>query len=220
MPALLVPNNQKGFSLVELILAMALFSFALLVIAIGFLALFRMYESGIEDRHTQLNARQALDKVVQTGRQANWFAYTSNVGAHGHNDVLCISGNTGGSSKMYYIDTFASPNALVEANWNPSQSCTAVPGVSITPSDVAISSFGVEPSYVFNGAISRPAQPCGAAGGCQNNPLQQVQTVRIDISAASLPVNLDATGQNCNKTGSLACSITTLSTTVTSRSTL
>ncbi len=196
-----VVKRQGGFSLIELLLAMALFSFALLVISIGFLALFRIYQSGINDRRTQLNARQAIDQIVEAARGAQGFNDVTTLNA----GVLCLDG----TGKMYYV----SGTALVEANWDSSQTCDATHGTSplaITTNEVQVAALNVEQYDDLNPATGQPLL-------CNNLALCQLDTVRVDVRVTINKNDLDSSGNCKPAAAAFSCSVTPISTTITSR---
>ncbi len=61
----------KGFTLVELLLAMAFFSFILLFITTGFLIINRSYNKGITVKLVQNEGRQAMDRLVREIRSTS-----------------------------------------------------------------------------------------------------------------------------------------------------
>ncbi len=93
-----ISSNQRGFTFVELIIAMAIFSFILVIITSGIIRLFNIYQSGIGIRATQQNARSIADEISNRARSS--VGYTFNqatstvVGASGnvnlHQDRLCF----------------------------------------------------------------------------------------------------------------------------------
>lgn len=63
--------DNKGFTLVELLLAMAFFSFILLFITTGFIVVNRAYNKGITVKLIQDEARSTMEKLVREVRSAN-----------------------------------------------------------------------------------------------------------------------------------------------------
>ena len=55
--------KQKGFTLVELILAMAFFSFILLFVIVGFVQINRSYTRGITTKEVQNTARELMENI-------------------------------------------------------------------------------------------------------------------------------------------------------------
>lgn len=60
--------GQQGFTIVELLLAMALFSFILLAVSSGVIKLIQIYTSGVGIRNTQQFARNFSEQFTQTAR--------------------------------------------------------------------------------------------------------------------------------------------------------
>lgn len=75
-------GNQKGFTLVELMLATAVFSIALIAIAASVIQLFKAYQSGISIRKTQNTSRVISEELSRQAR--------ASVAIAGTNDSLCF----------------------------------------------------------------------------------------------------------------------------------
>lgn len=90
---------EAGFSLVELLLAMAVFSFMLLIITAGFINVVRIQQSGVASRSTQQSARLVLDSLMKDVRAAS----VARVRETGQNDALCL--DTGGQTLEYAVDS-------------------------------------------------------------------------------------------------------------------
>lgn len=63
-------RNQKGFTLVELLLATAVFSIALIAITAAVIQLFKAYQSGISIRKTQSTARILSEELTRQARSS------------------------------------------------------------------------------------------------------------------------------------------------------
>lgn len=61
-------GNQRGFTLVELLLATAVFSIALVAITAAIIQLFKAYQSGISIRKTQSTARVISEELTRQAR--------------------------------------------------------------------------------------------------------------------------------------------------------
>lgn len=64
----MMKGNQKGFTLVELLLATAVFSFALIAITAAVIQLFKAYQSGISIRKTQSSSRVISEELTRQAR--------------------------------------------------------------------------------------------------------------------------------------------------------
>lgn len=96
-------TNQKGFTMVELLIAMAVFSFMLSIVLVGFVSIVRIDQAGLTSRATQQNARDLSDTVTQSIRTSTQ-AWTSTVSSSVN--TLCL-GDIGGTTE-YAL--FASAN--------------------------------------------------------------------------------------------------------------
>jgi prepilin-type N-terminal cleavage/methylation domain-containing protein len=71
--------DQTGFTLVELLLAMAIFSFMLLIMSAGVIRLIHFYQATLDVRATQQAAREVSDDLTEAARQSSLIT-VSNVG--------------------------------------------------------------------------------------------------------------------------------------------
>ena len=89
-------NNQQGFTIVELMIATAIFSIVLLILTFGVLQITNSYYRGVTESNTQNTARNIINAVsqsIQFGGDSFASAGTPNAGA-----VYCI-----GSQRYSYI---------------------------------------------------------------------------------------------------------------------
>src|SRR5688500_10704829 len=77
-------RKSSGFTLVELIVALAFFSFMLLIVSAGFLQIGRIYQSGVSLRRTQQAARSVTTEIAREVRGASSISSVSGV------DRLCL----------------------------------------------------------------------------------------------------------------------------------
>lgn len=193
-------KSNGGFSLIELLLGMAIFSFGLLLITYGIISLIRIYSNGIADRATQNAARVAMDRIVQVGRQGSSYAYgDTSLGIT--NNTICIYGN----QTIFFING----NILYQANWtgtdNSSCNSSFYSGtpVPITPtSNVQVYSLKGEQTDNYSGTT---AVACAATTPCKG--------LRVDLQVVNNTASVDANG-NCLPTVAI-CSSTSLSTSMT-----
>jgi prepilin-type N-terminal cleavage/methylation domain-containing protein len=66
-------NRQRGFTFIELTIAMALFSMVLISLTAGIIQLYKIYQAGLGVRSTQQVARTISDDITRTGREAAGF---------------------------------------------------------------------------------------------------------------------------------------------------
>ena len=80
----MAPRNA-GFTLVELVMALAFFSFMMAILSIGVLQIMEIYQAGVSSRRTQQAARVAMEDITREVRAA------SRVEVDGP-DHLCLEG--------------------------------------------------------------------------------------------------------------------------------
>lgn len=66
----LLRTKQKGFTLVELTIAIAIFGMVLVIISVAIFGIIKIYRSSIAQRDTQINAHFAMDTMVRDIRSA------------------------------------------------------------------------------------------------------------------------------------------------------
>lgn len=102
----MIRQNQKGFTLVELLLATAVFSIALVAITAAIIQLFKAYQSGISIRKTQSTARIISEELTRHARASEAVA--------GSDTAVCffypptkVEANDEDTSdaKMYYVES-------------------------------------------------------------------------------------------------------------------
>lgn len=81
-------QSRTGFTLVELIVAMAFFSFMLMIISIGVVHIMRIYQSGVASRRTQTSARAVVEEITRDTRAASRIP-SATLGRN----RLCLEGN-------------------------------------------------------------------------------------------------------------------------------
>src|SRR5437868_10299723 len=92
--------NQLGFTLTELIIAMAIFSTMLVIVTTGFITSVRLYVAGTSARTTQDNARSIMDVITRDIRASNGVLVTADVNS---NTILCTYGTS--SRVVYHEDS-------------------------------------------------------------------------------------------------------------------
>jgi prepilin-type N-terminal cleavage/methylation domain-containing protein len=120
-------RDQHGFTLVELLVAMAVFSFVLLIIVIGFMNIVSIHNAALASNQAQDSVRSAMDQMVQgvrdsTGVQTLRTGVAPGVtGALGSNfDVMCLNNASGGPREYFVAGT---PRQL----WVRNGICDAAP---------------------------------------------------------------------------------------------
>jgi prepilin-type N-terminal cleavage/methylation domain-containing protein len=111
--------HERGFTMVELLIAMAVFSFMMMIVTAGFVQVVKIHQSGIASRTTQQNSRLVLDAVSKDIR----LAATAATANPGQKNWLCLA--RGSLTQEYAVDT----NGDLQVGTIPSQA----PGVCPPP---------------------------------------------------------------------------------------
>ncbi|HSX01673.1 MAG TPA: prepilin-type N-terminal cleavage/methylation domain-containing protein [Candidatus Saccharimonas sp.] len=117
--------GQEGFTLVELLVAMAIFSFVLVIVTAGFVQIIRIHQSGIASRATQQQSRLVMDSVIKDIRQSG----TAAVGGTAQLSTLCL---TKGSQTLEYA---------VDINGDLRVGTIAPPAAGVCPAAVFTSAW-------------------------------------------------------------------------------
>jgi len=182
---------------------MAIFSFGLLIIVGGYLALTDYYQNTVASRAVQLAARTAMNQIELTGNTASWMAYNGS--------ALCMSTPNGG--KIFYLN---GANQLMEDVWISTTACNSTgSGSPVTSSDVKISALIPEQVDNYSIASSAGATPCVPPGNCAPPAPTSHKSMRVTVRATSDSADLNAAGTACLPNAPATCVVSTLSTTVT-----
>jgi prepilin-type N-terminal cleavage/methylation domain-containing protein len=86
-------RNQRGYTLVELIIAMALAAGILLLTIAAVIQLLKMYQAGIGIRNTHQTVRNVMEDMTKVGRAAAKISRVSQSDSDGHRvDRICFYG--------------------------------------------------------------------------------------------------------------------------------
>lgn len=94
--------RQQGFTLIELILAMAVFSFMLLIVVSGFINVVHLHNRTMALNQAQDNARAAMDQVVQAVRNSSSSSAPVIQGTPPL-QTLCVS-SLSGPQQIFYVE--------------------------------------------------------------------------------------------------------------------
>ena len=181
--------RQSGFTLIELVVAMGIFSAMLIVILNGFIMVTRIYDAGITSRTTQQNVRLILDDFVKNAH------YSGKVDIS-HSPQVCLFKGT--NTIFYALDS--SGNL-----WRTTTSGSTCPVA--TPSAPTWQQLNDSTAKVIAFA---PTVTSGVNGG------QGTVSLAITVAARSNLENLFFQNSSCisGANGSQYCSVAALATTV------
>lgn len=202
--------GQQGFTLVELIMAMALMGWLLILMTSGFIQVVRGYENSRSIRETQQVTRLALETVVSEVRNAK-FAQIN------HANELCLTEDNLPSpnpvsgilfEQVGYPEHIVKYNITVPPNGSCATSNRVSAGQAITPSSPN-QSIRV---LTFQNSIIQP----GVSGGTQS-----VQTLIRTTAVTDNELNLSGPAPICNPNPAVStgfCNITEFHTSASLRS--
>lgn len=97
-------TNQAGFTLVEISLAMAIFTFMLLVVSLAYINIARLYNASTTARNVQQNNRFAMEQITRVARNARDVTF-SDVNSEGGVTHVCFDLGASGKQKFYISGT-------------------------------------------------------------------------------------------------------------------
>jgi prepilin-type N-terminal cleavage/methylation domain-containing protein len=133
--------KQAGFTLVEIMLAMAIFTFMLLVVSLAYINIARLYSASTAARNVQQNNRFAMEQMSRVARTANKVTL-SNPDSQGSLTSICF-----GTSDLFYVVNGELRQAKVA-------SCSATPTVYQTLSSPGLSVARMEADTSVTGTVT------------------------------------------------------------------
>lgn len=182
-------RDQTGFTMIELLMAMAVFSFMLMIVSAGFIQVVRIHQSGIASRTTQQNSRLVIDAVMKDVRISASAASAN----PGQLNWLCLA--KGSQTLEYAVDT--SGNLRVGVIPNPAPGTCPVPTFTgwgtLNDAGVIVTQFAV---------VTTPAVDTGLG----------TAMVTLTMASRNNLNALDPTRTQCLPgSGSQFCAVTTVS---------
>lgn len=179
--------DERGFTLVELLVAMSVFSFLLVIVVVGFVNVVRMHNQAVASNMAQDNARTAMNELVRAVRDSAGVVSVTG----GPTGTLCLESLTG-QQRIYYVQT----NVLMRAD-----NCTTRTNPqSITSSAVRVSNFDpvigssgptvVKPVVqlaVTVGSNNGTTTGVGASLACGNSNADRTFCGVVTLTSAAVP---------------------------------
>lgn len=122
-------SSQSGFTLVELLMAMTLFSFMLILITSGFITVAKIYQSTLAARKTQSSARLAIEEVARQARNANTAQLAGG-------NTLCLYGTS--NVRFRLIDNGTTSSLVREVFTNCADLAVYSDRQTLTPPDLRV----------------------------------------------------------------------------------
>jgi len=134
-------TRQAGFTLVEITLAMAIFTFMLLVVSLAYINIARLYNAGTAARNVQQNNRFALEQMTRVARTSKSVTMLD-TDSHGSLTGICF-----GSSNLFFVQNGELRQATVT-------DCRAVPTQSQLLSAKGVSVARLEADESSDGTVT------------------------------------------------------------------
>jgi len=178
----------SGFTLIELVLSMAIFSFMLLIIVSGIINIAQLHDEALATDQSQTSARTAMDELVQGVRNSTGVAPPAVAGTV--LSKLCLATNSG-TQQIYYVNAkvlYRSDNCATNTSWIIEPTNT----YALTNSGVQVGNFQATVETGGNGVSE--------------------QEVRLTLTVGSNNGTTNSTGTAClnSDTSRQFCSIVTL----------
>lgn len=144
-------RRSHGFTLVELVIAMAVFSMMLVIIVTGMINIVRMHNEALASNLAQDNARGAIDELVRSIRNSSGvdWANTDNSGVNGTTRLCLKAANSPGTE--YWVQSAAGVLTLFRHDGG----CTIGGGVALTDPVVNVQDFKVTPTTSTTAGFAR-----------------------------------------------------------------
>jgi type II secretory pathway pseudopilin PulG len=124
--------------MIELLVAMSVFSFMLLIIVVGFINVVRLHNQALASNAVQDNARSAMDELVRAVRNSAAVVTPNAVGAP--SSTLCLANASGPQQKFYLV---TGPAPTFYKTLYQGDNCTAAPSNTraLTSAGVNVADF-------------------------------------------------------------------------------
>lgn len=187
--------NQSGFTLVELTLSMALFSFMLLIITLGFINIVQLHDAALASDQVQDNARSAMDELVQGVRNSAGIVTPTTIGLP--STTICVANNSG-TQQIYYVNQkilYRTNDCATNINWTSVEPANTVAltnvGVQVSNFDATVETGGVgitEQEVQFNLTVASDNGTTNSTGtACANNNSQRAFCAVVSLTSGAVP---------------------------------
>lgn len=145
-------NKQAGFTLVEISLAMAIFTFMLLVVAMAYINIARLYNASTAARNVQQNNRFAMEQISRVARTAKSMEVSTSDSTGGLRSICFASTN---GSELFYLHSLDAndiqKNELRQASVT---SCSTPPSSFKTLSSASSNAARLQASTAPSGTVT------------------------------------------------------------------
>ncbi len=183
-------RGEAGFTMIELLIAMTVFSFMLVIIVVGFMNVIRLRNQALASNMAQDNARTALAEMVRAVRDSSGVV-TPVAGTPA--SQLCLA-SASGPQRFYYVGP--ADKRLYRAD-----DCTTPTNIqAVTSSSVMVANF-VATMRTMGATILKPevnltitmasnngtTTGSGAATSCGPNNADRMFCATVTLSSGAVP---------------------------------
>ncbi|HEX7260055.1 MAG TPA: type II secretion system protein [Candidatus Saccharimonadia bacterium] len=219
-------SNQKGFTLVETVLAMAIFTFVLLILVGALTGLYRIYRATAGIRDTQQQARTVSEEITRATRNASYVI--PKIDTASGNNAIClyrpasrVSNILRGPSEVFSLEGTTTKKIvwrkLDAADLALDGSTVCDPNLYANPRDLTSPEVSVMLFYPTAASLVAPATLKTMLNFELRIASTRALASEINTSVAFDPANPENTGPVCDD-GLSYCSMTGISSGVQARS--
>lgn len=198
-------GDNRGFTIIELMMATLVFSTVLLIVTVGIIQITRVYYKGLNEASTQDTARSVMDTISQAIQFSGATVSGTTASAPGASTSFCV-GNQQFSYKLGYqlVDSSPGTNQTTKALWQSTTSgCTGNPAAAATGVEMLSSKMRLSSLTVTQ---------------VNGDPNIWKVSVRVAFGDDDLLNNPTSTTATCKgNSGGQFCSVSELTTTVVKR---
>jgi prepilin-type N-terminal cleavage/methylation domain-containing protein len=159
--------SEKGFTLIELMVAMAVFSFMLIIVVSGFISVVRMRNEALAADAAQDNARVAMDTLVAAVRDSSGVI-TPTAGLTGSD--LCLD-ETGSTQRRFWVKTVSGVKVLYQ-----NQDCSSSNGNAVTNPSIDVNDFEATNTSTIASNLKSEVELKVSVGTAGNNTVNAAGT--------------------------------------------
>jgi prepilin-type N-terminal cleavage/methylation domain-containing protein len=196
-----VPVNEaeSGFTMIELLMSMTIFSFMLLIITAGFMNIVNIHNQAIAANVSQDNASSAMDVMVKAIRDSSGPVSPSVIGAP--SSTLCLVSASGGEQEYFVRQTinpaesilYRGDTCLGNSNPHPNEVALTSPSVQVANFQATLMTGGpggviLKPEVGLTITVSsNNGTTTGGGSTCSSNNGDRAFCSVVTLSSGAVP---------------------------------